>query len=275
MLLALTGWNSFSRCCNLRERGFCGGVDVFATPADGKEAAFTKHFKLHNGSWKPKEGEEGRALWVLWRGTWCLCQVSCCREVPAGQGSEERAPVGLTLLVLVVLLLTPLCSSCGTESIGLLSVSVSPAHPAPGAAGGVWRRSVPFLPVLGQNWIGEMRLLSFPLHAVSEIAVYTLMEESYDSFQITVLEAEEIFFHDVFFVLILSFLLEESEHYVDSQMFHHLHNERRGEGYRAFLPVGLFLWFWCGSRALLRILCLHKASSPLEETGLRVRQWCP
>lgn len=97
------------------------------------------------------------------------------------------------------------------------------------------------------------------------------MEESYDSFQITVLEAEEIeFSHNGFFVLILSFLLEESEHYMGSQMFHHLHNERRGESYRVFLPVGLFLWFWCRSRALLKILCLYKVSSPLEEIGFRV-----
>lgn len=78
-----------------------------------------------------------------------------------------------------------------------------------------------------------VKLLSCSIHSV---------EESYDSFQITVLETEEIeFFHVGFFVLILSFSLEESEHYMGSQMFHHLHNERRGEGYRAFLPVGLFL----------------------------------
>lgn len=78
-----------------------------------------------------------------------------------------------------------------------------------------------------------VKLLSCSTHSV---------EESYDSFQITVLEAEEIeFFHDGFFVLILSFSHEESEHYVDSQMFHHLQNERRGEGYRALLPMGLFL----------------------------------
>lgn len=107
-----------------------------------------------------------------------------------------------------------------------------------------------------------VKLLSCSIHSV---------EESYDSFRSTLLEVEEIeFSHDSFFVLILSFLLEESEHYMDSQMFHHLHNKRRGEGYCTFLPVGLFLWFWCRSRTLLKILSLHKGSSPLEETGLRV-----
>lgn len=82
--------------------------------------------------------------------------------------------VGLTLTVLVSLF-TSLCSRCGTESTGLLSVS-APAGASPGVADNAGKRSIPSLPELGQKWIEEMRLLSFPLYAGSEIAVllYTL-----------------------------------------------------------------------------------------------------
>lgn len=201
-----------------------------------------------------------------------VCQMSCSREVPAEQESEEWVPVGLTLPVLVALLLTPRCSSCGTQSTGPLSVSV-PDNPSPGVTGSAGKRSTPSLPELGQKCIEEMRLLSFPVCAGSEIAVllYTLSgRELWLISKHTPWSGRNEFSHDSFFVLILSFLLEESEHYMSSQMFHHLHNKRRGEGYRTFLPVGLFVWFWCRSRALFKILSLHKVFSPLEETGLRV-----
>ena len=69
-----------------------------------------------------------------------------------------------------------------------------------------------------------------------------LVEESYDSLQITVLEMEEIvFFHGGSCVFIFFFLLEDSGHYMDSHIFHHLGNKRRGEGNRALTYGALSL----------------------------------
>lgn len=70
-----------------------------------------------------------------------------------------------------------ICSSlCCAPAVGLSPLHYSeclsaPANPSPCVDGGAGKRSVPFLPVLGQKWMGEMRLLIFLLCTGSEIAV--------------------------------------------------------------------------------------------------------
>lgn len=86
---------------------------------------------------------------MLWKGTLCLCQMSCCREEPAEQTSNERMPVGHMLPVFFAFLHTSLCFSCRwTETTGQLTVSGSPARPCPSGAGGAEKRSIPLLPGL-------------------------------------------------------------------------------------------------------------------------------
>lgn len=146
--------------CNLCERGFCGGVDVFATPADGKEVVFTEHFKLHNGSWKPKEGEEGSALEGYMMSAKChaveRCQLSRSLRSACGThtASAGCSPHPMVLQLWDWVHWTTHCD-----------------NPSPAVTGGAEKRSIPSLPELGQKWIEEMRLLSFPLYAGSEIAV--------------------------------------------------------------------------------------------------------